>query len=51
MAMEGVLGNGLLNKLPTVTTSQHQVVTRAHLALEVEEVIFKLCSPSHWKAF
>ena len=51
VAMEGVQGNGLLNKLPTVTTSQHQVVTRAHLALEVEEVIIKLCSPSHWKAF
>ena len=51
VAMEGVQGNGLLSKLPTVTTSQHQVVTRAHLALEVEEVIIKLCSPSHWKAF
>ena len=51
VAMEGVQGNGLLNTLPTVTTSQHQVVTRAHLALEVEEVIIKLCSPSHWKAF
>ena len=47
VAMEEVRGNGLLNKLPTVTTSQHQVVTRAHLALEVEEVIIKLCSPSH----
>ena len=51
VAMEEVQGNGLLNKLPTATTSQHQVVTRAHLALEVEEVIIKLCSPSHWKAF
>ena len=51
VAMEGVQGNGLLSKLPTVTTSQHRVVTRAHLALEVEEVIIKLCSPSHWKAF
>ena len=40
VAMEEVQGNGLLIRLPTATTSQHQVVTQAHLALEVEEVIF-----------
>lgn len=38
-ATEGAQENGLLIKLPTVTTSQHQVVMRDHLALEVEEVI------------
>ena len=38
-ATEGAQENGLLIKLPTATTSQHQVVMRAHLALEVEEVM------------
>ena len=37
-ATEGAQENGLLIKLPTVTTSQHQVVMRDHLPLEVEEV-------------
>ena len=43
VAMEEVRGNGLLIRLPTATTSQHQVVTQAHLALEVEEVIVWSC--------
>ena len=43
VAMEEVQGNGLLIRLPTATTSQHQVVTQGHLALEVEEVIFRSC--------
>ena len=43
-ATEGAQGNGLLIKLPTATTSQHQVVMQAHPALEVEEVTILSCS-------
>ena len=41
-AMEGTQGCGLLIKLRIATTRQHQVVTRAQLVSEVEEVIFAL---------